>query len=361
MPFAFDHCDELKHFQRVVPQRARYSSVLRNAIFAVSARHLVRLPQYKTPQGIVYHGQLITDLNNTTAVEYMLNCIPDLTRFPDINNPADQEDIMAATVILRQYEEMEEDTEDGSGVNEHANFLDITQKIINTMISSRSQQSLASAAYWIAIRQEVYYALTRERAPHMAFSPEDWRNASTANTMIMFASEVTKWFWGEKITAEWERLRLRQQELAHDHEHRLQPILAQKADKPKGELFPTVWYATDDQVTAVQHLELGKMILVAEDPHLEHATRSVNRKVEAQVRSIVLRICGIALNHLRCQPALVNAVIAITLYGEYFTEPEERDALVKILDRTRDLRSWPMQEAYRRFRDRWELLSVSYS
>lgn len=37
-------------------------------------------------------------------------------------------------------------------------------------------------------------------------------------------------------------------------------------------------------------------------------------KAEAQVRSIVLNLCSIVLNHVMCPPALINAVIAIMLH-----------------------------------------------
>lgn len=134
----------------------------------------------------------------------MLKCMPDLIRFPEIEDPEGQENIMGATVILRQYEEMEDDTdEDTLTVQGSTNFLAITQTIIDSMITSRLDHSLATAAYWIAIRQEVYFALTRERAPHMQFGLGDWMTASMANTMIMFASEVTKWRWGVRSGQEW--------------------------------------------------------------------------------------------------------------------------------------------------------------
>ena len=189
----------------MVPRRAQHCSIIRNAIFAVSARHLARLPQYTTPSGIVYHGQLLPDLQDSTAVEYTLKCIPDLIRFPEMTDPWNQENVMVATVILRQYEEMEEDmdTDTDMSAQDRVNFLAITQRIIDSMISYRLQRSLATAAYWIAIRQEVYYALTRERAPNMRFGPDDWSNASVANTLIMLASEVTKWCWGDNSIEEW--------------------------------------------------------------------------------------------------------------------------------------------------------------
>lgn len=160
-----------------------------------------------TPQGVLYHTQLLSNLNNSTAVEYMLQCIPGLVRFPEVQDLVEQENIMAAAVILRQYEEIEEDMGDddkvGLELREQANFLAITQTIIDSMISSPLNQSLATAAYWIAIRQEVYYALTRERILNMCFSQEDWQNASVANTLIMLVGEVAKWCWGEKSSEEW--------------------------------------------------------------------------------------------------------------------------------------------------------------
>lgn len=69
---------------------------------------------------------------------------------------------------------------------------------------------------------------------------------------------------------------------------------------------------------------------------------------------MVLKICGIALNHIDCKPALVNGVIAVTLYGEYFTEAEERDALVtEIIHRAQELNAWPMQKRHERLKQRW--------
>ncbi|OQE83112.1 hypothetical protein PENNAL_c0034G09808 [Penicillium nalgiovense] len=312
-----------------------------------------------TSRGIVYHGQTLPGLTKSTSLEYMLKCIPELIQFPEIQDPIHQENIMAATIVLRQYEEMEEETEEGeigNNADERVNFLAITQTIIDTMISTPLDHSLATAAYWIAIRQEVYYALTRQRAPQFRFSSDRWQNASTANTMIMFASEVAKWRWGAKQPQEWEKLKAKQQQLYHDHPHELEPILEKNADRAKGNMFPTIWYSFDSQVTAIQHLKLAEMILIAESPYLENARGALHRKAEAQVRTIVLYLCGIALNHPRCQPALVNAVIAITLYGEYFVHQEERDALLGIINQTMELHVWPMRKACQSLQQEWDIM-----
>lgn len=203
----FDHCDDRRHFQLVVPNRARHCPTLLNAIFAVSSRHLCRLPRYQTRHGIIYHGQLLPRLTDSSAVEYMLKCIPGLVEFPSIQDPTHQENIMAAAVILRQYEEMDEESNEGSIDAEHyderVNFLAVTQKIIYSMISSPLDHSLATAAYWIAIRMEIYYALTREKIPHLRFDSNHWRSSSIANNMITFVGEVAQWRWGQKSSEEW--------------------------------------------------------------------------------------------------------------------------------------------------------------
>ncbi|KAJ5327656.1 hypothetical protein N7452_008046 [Penicillium brevicompactum] len=359
----FDHCDERRHFQLVVPLRAENCLALRNAVFAVSARHLCRLPHYLTPQGISYHGQLLPQLTKTTSLEYLLKCIPELVRFHEIEDPTHQENIMAATVILRQYEEMEEELEEGeigNYANERVNFLAITHTIINTMISTPHDHSLTNAAFWITARQDVYCALTRQRPPEFRFGSETLK-PSAANTMIIFASEVAKWRWGSKAVDEWELLKARQHELDNEYMHELAPLLERKAEPAKGSIFPTIWFSFEAHVTAVQHFKLGEMILIAESPYLEKARSAVHRKAEAQVREIVLSLCGIATSHPRCHPALVNAVIAITLYGEYFTRQDERTALLGIIDQTMDLHAWPMRKAYQTLNQQWEMIdSLQY-
>ncbi|KAJ5538886.1 hypothetical protein N7494_008365 [Penicillium frequentans] len=188
----FDHCDDRRHFQLEVPRRAQYCSTLKLAIFAVAARHLDRLPKYKTSHGIVYCGQSLPDLKKSSALEYMLKCIPDLIRFPEIQDPDHQANIMAATVILRQYEEMDEEMDEGDIDRDYhtdgrVNFLAITKTIIDSMIASPLDQSLANAAYWITVRQEIYYALTRETVPHLQFDWQPNHPNPVANNVILFA------------------------------------------------------------------------------------------------------------------------------------------------------------------------------
>lgn len=138
----------------------------------------------------------------------MLKCIPDLIRFPEMQDPDHQANIMAATVILRQYEEMDEEMDEGDidedyQVDERVNFLAITKTIIDSMIASPLDQSLANAAYWITVRQEIYYALTRETVPHLRFDWQPDHPKPGVNNLILFAGEVAQWRWGKRLPEEW--------------------------------------------------------------------------------------------------------------------------------------------------------------
>lgn len=205
----FDLCDENRHFQLVVPVKARQHPHLLNAIFAVSARHLSRLPQYKTPQGILYQGQLLTKLGNHDAVEYMLKCLPAFRRFHEHEDDDFRESIIATAVILRQLEEIDEDDEDPdddyhmSGNEEHLhekqiNFMPIINAVLRDPASQAmfGHRSLIQASYWFALRQEIYHSFTRRKPPQLDLPVEYWQGASKVNKTVMHTVQVAKWHWG---------------------------------------------------------------------------------------------------------------------------------------------------------------------
>jgi hypothetical protein len=50
-----------------------------------------------------------------------------------------------------------------------------------------------------------------------------------------------------------------------------------------------------------------------------------------------------------CAPALVNAAMSILLYGDFFTDDWERQALVGVVEKFRSVLAWPVPEALRSF------------
>ena len=67
------------------------------------------------------------------------------------------------------------------------------------------------------------------------------------------------------------------------------------------------------------------------------------------MRNLVLEVCGTAVQHPDTQPALVNAALAIQMYGSYFTDPWEMQALRKTVRMFRDCQAWPLPKALRDF------------
>lgn len=80
------------------------------------------------------------------------------------------------------------------------------------------------------------------------------------------------------------------------------------------------------------------------------ASRTDWRKAENDVRLLLLDLCGIALCHPASPPALLNAAIGIQLYGDFFTDRYERQALRGVVEKYRDARAWPVQQLLEMFK-----------
>lgn len=164
----------------------------------------------------------------------MLRCIPALHHVPQIQDEDYREELAAAAVILRQFEEMDPDQEpdqeigqekdtarpsatddtvssapldmrESSQSSDHGvNFLDIAKAILRTTTTSGSN-GLADAVGWLALRQEIYYAFARGRSPQISLPPEQERAASPVNKLILHTYQVAKWNYGDKTVQEWRR------------------------------------------------------------------------------------------------------------------------------------------------------------
>lgn len=187
--------------------RARQHPPLLYAIFALAARHLTRLPKFKTPRGILYQGQLLPNLTSHEAVEYTLKCIPALRDFHTIQDDERLESIIATAVILRHLEEIDDDDEEGDEARpkNQVNFLAITDAVLRSPPSQTlfGRRSLIQAAYWMAVRQELYHSFRKRQPPKMVLDPEFGLGASKANKIVLHTAQVAKWRWADGSEQEW--------------------------------------------------------------------------------------------------------------------------------------------------------------
>ncbi|GJC84246.1 hypothetical protein ColLi_07084 [Colletotrichum liriopes] len=207
------------------------------------------LPAPEIPGGtrgvVVYQNQPLPDLTPQSAFEYMLRCIPALHEVSRTQDEEYRENLAAAALILRQFEEMDPEDAQSAGSsdagtgngNSNVNFLDITKAILRAAPSRWS--GLLSAVYWVAVRQEIYFALTLGRSPQITAQPDQGREASFANKLIWFMSEVAKWKMGERLESEWERLRGEQEALALECARQFIPIMQRPANRSRVVKDPT--------------------------------------------------------------------------------------------------------------------------
>ncbi|KAG5664951.1 hypothetical protein KAF25_008685 [Fusarium avenaceum] len=352
----FDLTDPQRLYQLVVPERARRYPPLLNAILAMSTRHLCRCEKYRTPQGIVYRGQHLSNLTPGSAVEYMLKCIPVLKDFHTTRDGEIRELIVTTAVILRHFEELDEEEEDLSiepRLDGGVNFLAILNAVLRSLTSDDlvRRRELLSASFWVALRQEVYFALRKGFPPQMVEPPAEWADISPANKLVLHTRQVTKWLFEDKSESGWQKLKEQEEYLDQHVCGRFTPILFRPPDRVSGEVFPTMWYASPIALTGMQHMMIAKMILVGESPFLSRSedVRSAYRIAEGEVKKLLLEVCGTAIQHPDTQPGLVNAMLVIQMYGSYFTDPWEREALMMTVKMFKDCQAWPLPKSLRGF------------
>lgn len=76
-------------------------------MYTASARHLCHLGQYKNGNEVEYLGKRLPELKMETAVEYHSRCIECLVEMSNIEEAVYDENLLAASIILRFYDEVD--------------------------------------------------------------------------------------------------------------------------------------------------------------------------------------------------------------------------------------------------------------
>lgn len=96
----FDVTDPSGHFRVVVPERALQSEVVLDAVLAISALHCNSTLSTNT------RTQPETRIDSVLADVYHTKCIGRLIALINEEESATNDDVLAAAVILRKFEEM---------------------------------------------------------------------------------------------------------------------------------------------------------------------------------------------------------------------------------------------------------------
>lgn len=96
-----------RHFACTVPLQARTCPPLLDAIYTASARHLSRGKKNYKGNHLHYGGKALPNLTPETAIHYHNECIAHFVSISDHSREAQDENVLAAAVILRFYEEVD--------------------------------------------------------------------------------------------------------------------------------------------------------------------------------------------------------------------------------------------------------------
>lgn len=240
-------------------------------------------------------------------------------------------------------------------------------------IPAISGRGLRHAAYWIALRQEIITAFSKQRPfrlplspcePYRSFEPAD--DYTWADRLVIHCADVLQFCFGSGDTPHDQspESRIIHYDTLVSFEAlwtelgptSFKPVYARDADPARGEVFPELWYLNNCHVAGLQHLELARILLAVYNPRLPRlgpGQRTAMRSVDRQVRSSVLRLCGIAMSNLHSPPGLVTASVAVGMCGDRFVERVEQEALFGALLHLEDEFGYPTLNMRTQLRDAW--------
>lgn len=374
----FDLCDPERHFTQVVPHRARSCSPLQHAILTTAARHLIRLQRYRNAAGIVeWQGHPLPELTETVALAYHTACIKDLLALSMDPDQIHNDNLLAAAIILRTDEEMD------APLRENPEDQEVFLRMLNVYISAQVPHALPhgfgpddqtgtglrQAAFWVALRQEVFTSFMKQRPLTFPLAHCDaFRSLSFASDtvwadrLIIFCADVLEYCYGSPDMAaqvspqRWHDLSTYQDSLHASLPASFDPLYTRFPDPDHGQIFPEIWYLDPCHVTGTTHGELARLLLLVFDPTcppLGPGSAVHQRATLDNIRAMVRRLCGMALSNRLSAPVFIEALMGITMCGEYFDVPKEQQALLGVLEVMRLEHAFPTQRVEGRLRAAW--------
>lgn len=244
-----DVCDLCQSFETVVPPRAGSCRVLLNAIFALAAKHLAHTTSYDPYASDRYHQECLSVL------------IPILSH--EQQHTLSDENLFAATIILRVWEEMEVKA---SGVDAHSYLLGIQAFVHHGAAAGDAAGgsryltpgSLSGAAFWVGLRQEIYSAVMNQEPVriNLVHSLVDRTLLSTddfgwANRAVVHCADVLNFCFGEGGQGSmgraggiewWTELDEYNRRWTDSLPASFTPIFYRDPDGEREEVFPEIWY-----------------------------------------------------------------------------------------------------------------------
>ncbi|KAI1350705.1 hypothetical protein F5Y01DRAFT_144360 [Xylaria sp. FL0043] len=328
---SLDCCDPLKHFELIVPERASTCHTLLNAILAIAARHLSHTTDFDPLASNRYHDeclkQLIPMMNHSSAVA--------------------DENLFAATIILRMLEEM-----DGSltGQDNYSHLLGI-HVFANAGDQYMMPGSLSAAAFWVGLRQEIYIAILTQQCVKLklddfivdrSLEPADdytWSNRA----IVLLADVLNSCFGDNPLTIRsWSALNDAVENWTRARPPSFNPFFYREGTGTGA--FPEIWHGSSCHILGIQHHILAQLFLVQFDPTIPRVGTNrgaAMRRMTQRIESLMRELCGLGISNQWTPPAMFTACIGIAMFGDHFSERSDQKALAEFLKKTETAHARP--------------------
>ncbi|KAK2042475.1 hypothetical protein LZ31DRAFT_596398 [Colletotrichum somersetense] len=329
--FWLDLCDPIRHFETEVPQRSGTCPILLNAIFALAARHLSLTSAYDSLASNRYHEQ----------------CLNYLIPLLDHAGTVSDENLFAATIILRVLEEIDVNT---LGQDAHGHLLGI-HAFVNAGDRFLAPGTLTAACFWAGLRQEIYSAVINQQVVRMNLSHAIVDRSTApgddfvwANRAIVHCADVLNFCFGSEAGSvlQWGQLEMANREWKKALPSSYTPIFFR--ERRGDEAFPEVWYQKACHIIAVQHHILAEMYLVLFNPSIPRVgggRKAAEKRLTEQIQELLRSLCGIGMCNQWSPPAMFTACMGIAIAGDRFDNRHDQEALLKVLSITEQAHARP--------------------
>ncbi|KAF6832703.1 zn 2cys6 transcription factor [Colletotrichum musicola] len=330
-----DICDTKRHFGIEVPKRACHSPLLAYSIIALASRSLCAISGTDDSKPSTYYSHALQIL-----IPILGGSIEELN-----------EEVLAAIVILRQYEEM---TDSDFGVH-----LSGSSKLLNSMFSLASKGGLGEAASWVVLRQDYWVALVRSQP--MSINLDTYRGSSSfaraepeclANRAVFLCAQAITYAFQPTAVRDVEKYDRINRELGAwltSNPWHADPLWVEPPhdNSANGSAFPTVWMTHPAHVVGYQHYSLARMVLHIFNPYLNKPSLETFRRRRESEKAVLDNfrvLLGLAISNPTVVNAGFTAAHALKACGVYLTDPKEQKESLVFLQRIHERTGWQTGE-----------------
>ncbi|KAF4811134.1 Quinate permease [Colletotrichum siamense] len=339
-----DVCDVKRHFGTEVPKRACHSPLLAYSIIALASRSLCSIAGTDDSKPSTYYSH---------ALQYLIPIL-------DSSFEALNEEVLAAIVILRQYEEM---TDSDFGVH-----LSGSSKLLNSMFSLASKGGLGEAASWIVLRQDYWVALVKSQP--MSINLDSYKGSSSfvrtepeclANRAVFLCAQAIAYAFQPAAIRDLDRWNKLNQELGNwliSNPWHADPLWVEPphTNSANGSAFPTIWMTHPAHVVGYQHYSLARMVLHIFNPYLSKPSLDTFKKRRESEKAVLDNfrvLLGLAMSN----PSVVNAGFTashtLRACGVYLTDPKEQQESLEFLRKTHLRTGWLTKDLIEQLTVQW--------